>query len=183
MALGRFEEAITTLQALVHLQPEAAAARHNLAIAYARKGEQDKAVTQFRQALRVQPQFHAARFDLGTLLLEIGRPQEAITAFKTIVAAPAQTEETTASVDRLEARYRLGVAYAMAQQPSAAIATFAAVVQAKPEHANAHLYLARLYYEQRQFQRAWQHVHRAEALGAPVAELVAALRRTAPEAP
>ena len=181
MALGRFEDAITTLQELVQLQPEAAAARHNLAIAYARKGEQDKAVAQFRQALRLQPQFHAARFDLGTLLLEIGRPQEAITAFKTIVAAPAEAEATTASVNRLEARYRLGIAYAMAQQKSAAIAAFAEVVQAKPGHANAHVYLARLYYEQRQFQRAWQHVHRAEALGASVAELVTALQRVAPE--
>lgn len=182
MALGRFDDAITTFQGLVQLQPEAAAARHNLAIAYARKGEQDKAVAEFRQALRLHPQFHAARFDLGTLLLEIGRPQEAITAFKTIVAAPAEAEATTASVNRLEARYRLGIAYAKAQQTSAAIATFAAVVQAKPDHANAHVYLARLYYEQGEFQRAWQHVHRAEALGAPVTELVTALQRAAPEA-
>ncbi len=182
MALGRFEEAIAAFQGLVQVQPEAAAARHNLAIAYARGGEQNKAVAEFRHALRLQPQFHAARFDLGTLLLEIGRPQEAITAFQTIVAAPAETKATAASVNRLEARYRLGIAYAKVQQKSAAIATFAAVVQAKPDHANAHVYLARLYYEQREFQRAWQHVHRAEALGAPVAELVMALQRVAPEA-
>jgi tetratricopeptide (TPR) repeat protein len=179
LALERFDEAITTFQGLVQRQPAAAAARHNLAIAYARKGAHNEAVAQFRHALQLQPQFHAARFDLGTLLLEIGRPQEAITAFNTIVTAPA--EETTASVDRLEARYRLGVAYARAQQQSDAIATFTAVVQAKPDHANAHVYLARLYYEQQQFQRAWQHVQRAEALGAPVAELVSVLQRAAPQ--
>ena len=47
--------------------------------------------------------------------------------------------------------------------------------------AEVHYRLGIAYLQLRQFDRAWQHVRQAEKLGAPVAELIAALRRVAAE--
>ena len=47
--------------------------------------------------------------------------------------------------------------------------------------AEVHYRLGIAYLQTRQFTRAWQHARQAEALGAPVAELIAALRRVAVE--
>ena len=47
--------------------------------------------------------------------------------------------------------------------------------------AQVHYRLGFAYLQTRQFERAWQHARQAEALGAPVAGLIAALRRVALE--
>src|SRR5262249_8274458 len=47
--------------------------------------------------------------------------------------------------------------------------------------AEVHYRLSLAYLQTRQFAPAWQHARQAEALGAPVAELIAALRRVAVE--
>jgi hypothetical protein len=44
-----------------------------------------------------------------------------------------------------------------------------------------HYRLGLAYLQTRQFAQAWQHARQAEALGAPVADLIATLRRVAAE--
>jgi tetratricopeptide (TPR) repeat protein len=77
--------------------------------------------------------------------------------------------------DLFEIRYRLGIAYRMAGQAQEAIRELEAVLQAQPTHAEAQAHLGSLYYQTRQYDRAWRHARRAETLGVPVAELIAAL--------
>ena len=47
--------------------------------------------------------------------------------------------------------------------------------------AEVHYRLGIAYLQTRQFAQAWRHARQAEALGAPVADLIAALRRVAVE--
>ena len=47
--------------------------------------------------------------------------------------------------------------------------------------AEVHYRMSIAYLQTRQFAQAWQHARQAEALGAPVAELIATLRRVAAE--
>jgi tetratricopeptide (TPR) repeat protein len=181
MAQGRLPEAIATFEQLVQQHANAAEAHHNLAVAYARSGAQVQAIAQFRTALRLRPDFHAARLDLATLFLEMRRPQEAIDALRAILSAPAARPEPASDVETSEVHYRLGLAYLMAQRGQEAIRELEIVLQQKPQHAGAHTYLGTLYYQQRQFDRAWQHARQAEALGVSMAELLAALRRVSTE--
>ncbi len=183
LAQGRLDEAIQTFRVLVERAPPLAEARHNLAVAYARKGLQELAIDQFREALRLRPDFHAARIDLATLLLEMHRPQDAINALQAALAAAADGPGQHGQLDLVEIRYRLGIAYQMAGQPQEAIQELEAAVRAEPVHAGAHAHLSRLYYESHQFGRAWRHARRAESLGAPVADLIVALRRVSVEPP
>jgi Tfp pilus assembly protein PilF len=124
---------------------------------------------------------YAARLDLAALLLEMQRPQEAIEVLQALLAALAAHPQDQAEVDTVEAHYRLGLAYLLAQRSPEAIQELQAVLQMDPQHAGAHAYLGHLYYQHQQFERAWQHARLAEATGAQVADLLAALRRVAPE--
>jgi tetratricopeptide (TPR) repeat protein len=91
--------------------------------------------------------------------------------------------ETGDQLDLVDVHYRLGVAYSMAGQRQEAIQELEAVLRAQPTHAAAHAYLSRLYYQLQNFEPAWRHARRAESLGFPVAELLAALRRVSVEPP
>jgi tetratricopeptide (TPR) repeat protein len=181
LAQGQFEAAIATFQQLVEQHPEAAEARHNLAVAYARHGNQEQALRQFQTVIRQQPNFHAARLDLSGLALEMRRPQVAIEVLQPLLIPPGVGPQRGTEVDRGEVRYRLGLAYMMAGQLPRAIHLLQEVLREQPEHADAHVYLGSLYYRQGQFEPAWRHARQAERLGAPVAELIAALRQVAPE--
>jgi tetratricopeptide (TPR) repeat protein len=181
MAQGRLDEAIETFQDLVGRRPEVAEARHNLAVAYARRGRQQEAITQFREAVRLQPDLHAARIDLASLFLEIQRPLEAIKALQAVIAAVSTGTQDSTMVDPVDVHYRLSIAFLMAGQLQKAIGELAGVIREQPAHAGAHTYLGRIYYQTGQYDQAWKHTRRAEALGVPVEKLIAALSRVSAE--
>jgi tetratricopeptide (TPR) repeat protein len=180
-AQGRFDDAVRTFRDLVTRHPDLAEARHNLAVAYARKGLHTEAVEQFSTAIRLQPALYEARLDLATLLLELQRPHEAIAALHSLLTVLAGDSGASSRVSLGEARYRLGIAYLMAGQREEGVRELDMVLTEQPAHANAHVQLASVYYRTGQFTRAWRHARQAESLGAPVAALIAALRRVSAE--
>jgi tetratricopeptide (TPR) repeat protein len=183
LAQGRLEEAVQTFRALVEHAPDVIGGRHNLAVAYARRGQQELATEQFKKALRIQPDFHAARLDLAALLLEMGRFPDAIETLKAGLAAASTSMGEPLPRELIELRYRLGLAYRMTGQRPQAIQELQAVVRADPAYAGAHAHLSYLHYQLQDFDRAWRHARRAESLGLPVPDLLAALRRVSTEPP
>ncbi len=183
LAQGRLDEAIPTFRSLVEHAPDLPEAHHNLAVAFARRGLQAEAIEQFSEALHLRPEFRAARLDLAALLLEMGRPQDAIHVLTPALAAVSPDRQQREQPDEVEVRYRLGVAYRMAGQLPEAVREMEEVLRAQPNHASAHAILGGLYYQTRQFDRAWRHARRAESLGVPVAELLMALRWVSAEPP
>jgi tetratricopeptide (TPR) repeat protein len=183
LAQGRLEEAVQTFRALVEHAPDVVEGRHNLAVAYARRGQKEQAVEQFKEALRLQPDFHTARLDLAALLLEMGRFPDAIEALKAGLTAATAGTEGRVSRELIELRYRLGLAYRMSGQRPQAIQELQTVVGWDPTHAGAHANLSYLHYQMHDFDRAWRHARRAESLGLPVPDLLAALRRVSTEPP
>ena len=177
MAQGRLEAAIGEFRQLVKHHPELAEARHNLAVAYARHNQPEQALRQFRAAIRLQPDFQAARLDFAALASDMGRYQEAVDMLEGMLAASG----ASTSFDPVEVRYRLALVHLAAKHLPEAAAAFRQVLQAQPDHAEAHVYLGSTYYRLGQFDPAWRHARQAEALGAPVAELIAALRQVSSE--
>lgn len=180
LAQARYDLAIATFQALIQQYPNAIEAHHNLAITYARKDDQEQAIKQFQSIINRRPDFHVARLDLAAFALEIGRPHIAIEALTPLLSRSGSDPERAMNVDWTEVRYRIGLARLMAGEDMQAVADLQAVLQAKPDHAQAHRYLGSLYYQQKQYDRAWHHTRRAQSLGEPVTELLTALRRVAP---
>jgi tetratricopeptide (TPR) repeat protein len=183
LAQGRLEEAIQSFRVLIKHAPDVPEARHNLAVAYARQGLQDLAIEQFEEALRLRPDFYAARLDLSALLLEKGRIRDAIDTLGAALTVAPRPLETGDQLDLIDVHYRLGVAYSMAGQRQEAIQELEAVLRVQPAHGAAHANLSRLYFQLQSFEQAWRHARRAESLGLPVAELLAALRRVSAEPP
>jgi tetratricopeptide (TPR) repeat protein len=181
MAQGRVDDAIQTFQTLVQYHPDVAAARHNLAVAYARQQRQPEALEQFHAAIRLQPDFQAAQIDLATLLLEMHQPEAAIGLLQAVVATMPGSDSSSKRNEAVELRFRLAVAYLMARRLAEAVTAFEAILQEQPLHAQTHLYLGRIFLQQEEFDRAWSHARQAAALGAPVTDLLTALRRVAPE--
>jgi tetratricopeptide (TPR) repeat protein len=183
LAQGRLEEAVQTFRVLVERAPDVVEGRHNLAVAYARRGQQELAIEQFKEALRLQPDLHTTRLDLAALLLEMGRFPDAIDTLKSGLAAAIASTGEGVPRELIELRYRLGLAYRMSGQRSQAIQELQAVVRWDPAHAGAHANLSYVHYQIQDFDRAWRHARRAEALGLPVPDLLAALRRVSTEPP
>jgi tetratricopeptide (TPR) repeat protein len=183
LAQGRLDEAIQTFRTLVDSAPDLVEARHNLAVAYARQGAREKAIQQFEEVLRQRPDFAAARLDLAAVLVEMRRAPEAIDLLKAGLAAAPRRAGQAVPPDLIEIRYRLGLVYRIVGQRQHAIDALEAVLQAQPAHPAAHANLSYLYYQVHDFERAWQHARRAEALGVPMADVLQALSRVSKEPP
>ena len=117
-------------------------------------GRIDEALMAYVEVLNREPTHFGGLTNLGSLLFEHGRGAEArpyVTAAATLYPADpvalvnlAQLQAETGDVD-------------------AAVATYASVLQIKPEFLHAHLGLARLYVERGEPDRAQQHLDRAYA--------------------
>jgi tetratricopeptide (TPR) repeat protein len=158
MAQGNLAAATQTYRELVKKHHEVAEARHNLAVALARQGQQAEAISEFREALRIRPDMHAARIDLATVLLEAKRPQAVVDTLQAITSGePVESKGASDEVNLEDVYYRLGIAFLMLEQMDKAIGQFERTLQEQPNHAGAHLYLGRLYFEKGRYDAAWRH--------------------------
>lgn len=104
--LGRFDEAVTSLERAVEIEPSLASAYNSLGLAYEGLGRRQAAETAYRQALVVAPRQALAHFNLADLLLGSERPEEAIEHYRAGLAlAP----------DNRVARRNLALALGMAK--------------------------------------------------------------------
>ncbi len=77
-AQSKDAKAIEQLDIAVHLKPDAAAARTNLAAALVRAGKPTLAGEQFRKALDLEPQDYDANHNLGEFYIQAGKLTDAI---------------------------------------------------------------------------------------------------------
>ena len=87
MELGQPDEATTSYEEALRLQPAFAEAHNNLGVARREQGQLDQAEASFREALRLKPAYAAAHNNLGQVLSRQGRLQEAAACFGHAVQA------------------------------------------------------------------------------------------------
>ena len=78
---------------------------------------------------------------------------------------------------RADDYYFLALAVAQNGQLDAARSALQKAVELDPKHAKAHAMLASLYFQQHAYDLAWQHGQTAARLGAPVQDLLEAIRK------
>jgi len=156
-------------------------ARNHLGRLYRAQGRLDEALQTFRDLVARHPDLAEARHNLAVAYAHQGLQDLAIEQF---------TEALRLRPDLHAARLDLAALLLEMQRPHAAIDALQPLLTAVSEDAEdsgriapveVHYRLGLAYLQTRQFARAWRHARQAEALGAPVAELIAALRRVAVE--
>lgn len=163
---GDLDRAIVSFQAAVQADAKAVEAQYNLAMAYGAQGDTARMISALHDTLRLEPQHREAHLNLGIGYLQQGE----------VLAATAQLQTLVELAPEMaDAHYFLAVAAAQMGQMEAMQASLQRALQQDPNHARAHSALASLYFQQQQYDLAWQHGSKAAALGAPVEELLRAL--------
>lgn len=133
------------------------------------------AIKAHTRAVLIAPDEPLVYEGLAAALLAKGKVAEAVAAWRTALDLDPE---------RLEARLHLAEALQRQRRFAGAAATFRQVLKQDPQCAAAHARLAVVLYYLGDDAGAWQHVHRAEALGAPVPpQFRALLARRTPEPP
>jgi tetratricopeptide (TPR) repeat protein len=178
---GRLHEAVAHLQQALVFQPDLATARNHLGRLYRARGRLDEAIQTFRDLVARHPDIAEARHNLAVAYAHKGLQDLAVEQF---------TEAVRLRPDLHAARLDLATLLLEMQRPHTAIDVLQPLLatvskdgedSGRAAPAEVHYRLSIAYLQTRQFARAWQHARQAEALGAPVAELIAALRRVAVE--
>jgi tetratricopeptide (TPR) repeat protein len=178
---GQLHEAVAHLQRALLLHPELTTARNHLGRLYRAQGRLDEAIQTFRDLVARHPDLAEAHHNLAVAYAHKGLRELAIEQF---------TEALRLRPDLHAARLDLATLSLEMQRPRAALDALqpllTAVSQGSQDSsriapAEVHYRLGIAYLQTRQFAQAWQHARQAEALGAPVADLIAALRRVTAE--
>jgi len=161
-ALRRYEEAIQNYRAAIELDPNAAQARFNLALALREQGQLPAAAEQLRALLERHPEAAEAQHALGVVLRDQGQADAALQALAEAVRlapdrAPflvdlalseMQSQKWPAAADHLRAAIAaesqnanahslLGIVLGQQGDLSGAIGAFRAALQIQPDHAGA----------------------------------------------
>jgi tetratricopeptide (TPR) repeat protein len=117
---GSQQEAISTYETVLEMEPQHAAAHINLGTLYYNRQDYRMAEQHYRQAIEIDPRYSLAYFDLGNVLDETGRVGEAIVTYQTAL----QLAPTYA-----DAHYNLALAYEKIKEPRKALAHWRAYVK------------------------------------------------------
>jgi tetratricopeptide (TPR) repeat protein len=178
---GRLQEAVAHLQQALTFDPELTTARNHLGRLYRVQGRLDDAIQTFRDLVARHPDLAEAHHNLAVAYAQKGLRELAVEQF---------TEAVRLRADLHAARLDLATVLLEMQRPRAALDALQPLITAMSQNtedssdiapAEVHYRMSLAYLQTRQFAEAWQHARQAEVLGAPVAELIATLRRVAVE--
>jgi len=137
---GKYDEAISQLQALTTRTPKPAGLSHELGAAYYQKGDYLKAADFFKQAVAEDSNDKEAVQLLGLSYYVSGRPAEAIPYLEKV-----QTWYPRANVD---AAYVLGICYLRSRDYPQARNAFAKMFDVPPDSGASYLLTARMLFRQ-----------------------------------
>ncbi len=193
---GQLDLGIQALRRAIEIDPTLPN-RSNLAVAYRKKGEVDKALAEYRETLKRRPQDPYVRVQMAAVHFYQKEYAEAervlVEALKLDPYAPdahyflgmvyrhwnrlgqAIAEFKQAVTDYpgdIQAYVMLATAHALLGDASAAIQALEEGLRTSPNYGKAHNNLAAYYAGTQQYDKAWNHVYKAQALGFPVAPVI-----------
>jgi tetratricopeptide (TPR) repeat protein len=165
---GNIDQAMAEFRTTLQIDPGSVQAHYNLAMAHAARGNLQSMLDELQETLNLDPQHLEARLNLGVVLLQQGQAEAAEQQFRKVVQTAPR---------RAEAYYFLAAVYAQQGQADAVLSALQQTVRLDANHARAQAALASLYFQRQQYDLAWQHGQKAAQLGAPVEQLLEALRQ------
>ena len=129
--LGCWQNSVSVWSRTLEVTTGNATAEHNLAEAFAERGQTDEAAQHFLNAVNLDPKDFSSRVNLGSYYGAHGRPQDAIREFTAVVTLTDQGP--VSSSDRwlrASAQFDMGLAYILLQDYANALVNFQAAAQA-----------------------------------------------------
>jgi tetratricopeptide (TPR) repeat protein len=151
-----WREPIGFYRQTIKYSPRSARPYFNLANEYNQLGRYQEAVTFYKKAIEIEPQLVNAYNNLGVIYSNLGKYKEAIISFETAFAINPEYPDNINN---------MGIVYFQTGRIEEAINAFEKLLKKKPGNANAHQYLAALYYKQKKYNLAIKHCDRAAELG------------------
>lgn len=161
---GQTDEAIAEFQEAIKAKPDYLDAYANLASAYIRQGEVDNSINACRAALGLTADVPEVHY---LLALGLVLKWEAVSSSANN-AAPGMLEEAISSCQKVislkpdlpGSHNLLGMAYDYSGRPDLAEAEFLTALKLKPELTTAHLNLALMYFNRKQYEKSAYHLRR-----------------------
>ncbi len=125
MAREEYDQAVTSLRALVGLHRDDLAAHHALALAYEATGQLGSAIAELRECLRIDPQWRSAHGNLVFYLARNGQEDEALKVYE---------EARAHGLDSPYFGWGVGLAHLNRGEVAQARAAFDRLVQAGPPY-------------------------------------------------
>ncbi len=149
---GKIDEAIEAFRRAISIDPQYAAAHHNLGVLLRRQGLINEAIESYTRAIAIQPDFAEVHNNLGASLKDLGRLDEAVASYlKALAIKP----------DYAEAHNNLGNALRELGKLDEAVANFHKALAIKPDIAEAHNNLGNVLQELGKLDEAVASFHKA----------------------
>jgi len=158
----KFEEAIFNYNKAIEIFPNFIEALLNRGLAYLEKGESDKAIADFNKAIEVGSGYsgicdiYAGR---GYAFANKGEFDKAMADFTKLIEINSDYSEIhQVYAKRAEIYGRQG-------NPDKAIEDYNKALEKKPNYAEVYFNRAVSYFDKKEYEEAWQDIHKAEGLG------------------
>ena len=155
---GRLDEEISEYNKALKINPRYAMAYLTRGLTYAKgKGQYDRAVSDFDKAIELNPRLAEAYNNRGNAYTAKGQYDQAISDYNRAIEIYPRYDA---------AYYNRGLAYAKGKgQYDRAISDFDKAIELNPRLAEAYYNRGLSYYFKREYDKAWDDVHKAQALG------------------
>jgi tetratricopeptide (TPR) repeat protein len=146
VALGRYEEALASLQSAIQLAPRDAQAHIQRGVALLRLARHDEAVASFDRALEIQPDLPEVLNNRGVALAALARPKDALDSFLRSLVFKGSSADTHTNV---------GVVLKTLGRYDEAAASFGRALWHKPDDPTASFEAAFLHLTRGEFKQGW----------------------------
>jgi tetratricopeptide (TPR) repeat protein len=162
---GKLTEAEELYRTALQLDPNSAAAHHNLGTLLAQGDHSDEAIAHFEKAIALRPDSAESRTNLANALARLNRLDQSIAEFEKVLEISRRQAEPY-----LRACYNIGVSLQAAARHEAAIAHYRRAIAIDPDYAEAHNALGNALTKCRREQEALAHYERFAAIRPELAE-------------
>ena len=176
---GRFTQALSDYSKAIELKPDYGASYNNRGIIYAKEGSFTQAMSDFSKAIKLEPDEPVAYYNRGNIYVKQGNFTQALSDFtKVIKLSPAYTA-LVLDPNYADVYNNRGFLYYIQGRFTQALSDYSKAIEIVPNNANEYSYRAVVYYQLKEYGKAWDNVHKAEELGAAVNPNFVKLLKTA----
>jgi len=167
-----YDEAIHQYKKALDIKPDLSTAYYGLGLCYNKLDQPDDEIKAYRKALSIDPQMTAALINLGNAYFNKKKYDSAVEEYKK--AARLKPDSGTI-------HYNIAAAYHNKGYYDKAAVEYEKAIELDPQMADAHNGLAFAYYKLKDYESAWQHIKKAEFLGAKISpDLLSAIKENLP---
>jgi protein O-GlcNAc transferase len=159
--LGKLEEAASSLQGALSLQPNHPEIHNNLGAIFARLRRTADAIDSYRRALDLKPDYPQAHYNLGVILKATGQRDEAIAELEKALRGQPEFPQ---------ALHDLGDVLVEKGEYAEAESRYRQALRRCPERAETHHNLGCVIQRQRRLEESLTHIHQAIRLNPKMAE-------------